>query len=468
MGPRRIRPQPALGRRTPKARWKDTGKPAETIDVRAPAGPWSDMAFRFVHTADLHLDSPLRSLALRNGELAEHVRGATRAALTAIVDLCIAEAVDALLIAGDLYDGSQTSMNTALFLMGEMRRLEMAGVRVFVIRGNHDNQSAIRRELTFPDNVHVFSNRAKSVKAATLPDGRAVYIHGIGFDQPHAPDSLLPSFPGPQADSVNIGMLHTSLAGAPGHDLYAPTSVAELAAHGFDYWALGHVHHRLVHSETPLIVMPGMPQGRDINEAGAKSVTLVTIEAGGQIHHDERRIGSAVFERATVDLTGVSEWRALLARIGDDLARRVAGAGAQHLILRLHLMGATPLAFRLKRDPAFLADEVTGLANALPGCWVEKIEIDCQAPDLGTTAGAETGLDPAAELSALIQGDVLGSHGFRQQAADLMTELLGQLPRELRETFGTDEAAVEALLVEIARDGSDEVLAHVRAGEGDL
>ncbi|SES11261.1 DNA repair exonuclease [Rhizobium sp. NFR03] len=425
------------------------------------------MAFRFVHTADLHLDSPLRSLALRNGELAEHVRGATRAALTAIVDLCIAEAVDALLIAGDLYDGSQTSMNTALFLMGEMRRLEAAGVRVFVIRGNHDNQSAIRRELTFPDNVHVFSNRAKSVKAATLADGRGVYIHGIGFDQPHAPDSLLPSFPVPQADAVNIGMLHTSLAGAPGHDLYAPCSVADLASHGFDYWALGHVHHRLVHSETPLIVMPGMPQGRDINEAGAKSVTLVTIEAGGAIHHDERRIGGAVFERAIIDLTGVTEWRELLVRVGDDLARRVTAAGAQHLILRLHLTGATSLAFRLKRDPAFLMDEVTGLANALPGCWVEKVEIDCHAPETAAAGGTDTGLDPAAELSALIHSDVLVSHGFRQQAADLMTELLGQLPRELRETFGTDEATVEALLAEIARDGSDEVLAHVRAGEGD-
>lgn len=425
------------------------------------------MAFRFVHTADLHLDSPLRSLALRNGELAEHVRGATRAALTAIVDLCIAEAVDALLIAGDLYDGSQTSMNTALFLMGEMRRLEAAGVRVFVIRGNHDNQSAIRRELTFPDNVHVFSNRAKSVKAATLADGRGVYIHGIGFDQPHAPDSLLPSFPGPQADAVNIGMLHTSLAGAPGHDLYAPCNVADLASHGFDYWALGHVHHRLVHSETPLIVMPGMPQGRDINEAGAKSVTLVTIEAGGAIHHDERRIGGAVFERAIIDLTGVTEWRELLVRVSDDLARRVTAADAEHLILRLHLTGATSLAFRLKRDPTFLMDEVTGLANALPGCWVEKIEIDCHAPETAAAGGTDTGLDPAAELSALIHSDVLASHGFRQQAADLMTELLGQLPRELRETFGTDEATVEALLAEIARDGSDEVLAHVRAGEGD-
>ena len=207
------------------------------------------MPFRFVHTADLHLDSPLRSLALKNPELAELVRGATRTALARIVDLCLAENVDALLMAGDLYDGSQTSMNTALYLAGELRRLEAAGVKVFVIRGNHDSQSAIKRELTLPANVHLFSGRAKPVLAKTLESGRQVYIHGIGFDNPHAPDSLLPSFQAPVADAVNIGMLHTSLAGSRGHDPYAPCSVAELAGHGFDYWALGHVHLRQVHYE---------------------------------------------------------------------------------------------------------------------------------------------------------------------------------------------------------------------------
>ena len=105
------------------------------------------MPFRFIHTADLHLDSPLSSLALRNAELGDLVRGATRKALSRIVDLAIGEAVDAVLIAGDLYDGAQTSMATALFLMGEVRRLDAAGIRVFLIRGNHDAQSQITREL---------------------------------------------------------------------------------------------------------------------------------------------------------------------------------------------------------------------------------------------------------------------------------------------------------------------------------
>lgn len=416
------------------------------------------MPFRFVHTADLHLDSPLRSLALKNPELAELVRGATRTALTRIVDLCLAENVDALLVAGDLYDGAQTSMNTALFLAGEMRRLEAAGIRVFLIRGNHDSQSTMTRELTFPANVHVFTGKAKPVQAKMLDDGRAVHIHGVGFTNPHAPDSLLPLFQQPVADAVNIGMLHTSLAGAPGHDPYAPCSIAELSGHGFDYWALGHVHLRQIHSQKPLIVMPGMPQGRDINEAGPKTVTLVTVSDDGILDHREHEIGQAVFERVTVDLGGADDWRSMLDRAGQAIGTARQAIGADHLILRVFLTGATPLAWKLRRDPEFLFAEFSNLAAGFNGCWIEKIEIECQGL---TPEGVVSGPDPVEELAGLIRSEVLPSHGFRQQAQAALDELLSQLPRELRENLAGDEAAAARLLDRIALAGSDDVLAYL-------
>ncbi|WP_426229986.1 metallophosphoesterase family protein [Pararhizobium sp. DWP3-4] len=422
------------------------------------------MPFRFVHTADLHLDSPLRSLALKNPELAELVRGATRTALARIVDLCLAESVDALLIAGDLYDGSQTSMNTALYLSSELRRLEAAGIGVFLIRGNHDSQSAMTRELTFPANVHVFAGRAKPVRAKALGNGREVHIHGISFANPHAPDSLLPSFHPPVADAVNIGMLHTSLAGTPGHDPYAPTSVAELARHGFDYWALGHVHLRQVHSESPLIVMPGMPQGRDINEAGPKTVTLVTVGDDGVLGHLEHQIGQAVFERVTIDLSGAQDWRQMLERVGETLASLRNQAGADHLILRVALTGTTPLAWKLRRDPDFLLAEITNLAAGLNGCWVEKIDIDCRGIDAGT---ALSGPDPVEELASLIRTDVLASHAFRQEAGAVLDELLLQLPRELRESLAGDEQAAGRLAEAMALAGSDDVLAYLHGGDAE-
>ena len=99
------------------------------------------MAFRFVHTADVHLDSPLQSLALRDPEIAEMIGNATRQAFERTVGLCLEERVDALMIAGDLYDGDLRSMKTAVFFGSQMRRLTEAGIRVFIIRGNHERRS---------------------------------------------------------------------------------------------------------------------------------------------------------------------------------------------------------------------------------------------------------------------------------------------------------------------------------------
>jgi hypothetical protein len=93
------------------------------------------MPFRFLHTADIHLDSPLRSLAMRDPELAALIGGSTRQVLVGIVDLCLEERVNALVVAGDLYDGDQTSMKTARFLADQMRRLHEAGIVVYKVPG---------------------------------------------------------------------------------------------------------------------------------------------------------------------------------------------------------------------------------------------------------------------------------------------------------------------------------------------
>ncbi|TIW13177.1 MAG: DNA repair exonuclease, partial [Mesorhizobium sp.] len=244
------------------------------------------MAFRFIHTADIHLDSPLRSLALRNPELAELVGDASRQAFVAVVDLCLAERVDALVIAGDLYDGDQTSMKTARFLASQMTRLHQAGVRVYMIRGNHDSMSRITKQLVLPDTVTIFGGRCQSV----IQSGTAIDVafHGLSFANPKAPESLLPKYAAPQEGAANVGIMHTSLAGSPGHDVYAPCSVADLHSHGFDYWGLGHIHLRQVYLGASTLVMPGIPQGRDINEAGEKSVTLVTIRDDRSVEMEER------------------------------------------------------------------------------------------------------------------------------------------------------------------------------------
>jgi DNA repair exonuclease SbcCD nuclease subunit len=418
------------------------------------------LVYRFVHTADIHLDSPMRSLALRDPELAELIGNATRRAFMAIVDLCLNENVDALLLAGDLHDGDQTSMKTARFLAEQMRRLDEAGIRVFIIRGNHDAMSRITKELIFPDSVKVFGSRTETITVEGTDSGIPIAIHGLSFAKPHAPESLLPQFGAPVDGAINIGLMHTSLDGAAGHDLYAPCSTADLQAAGFRYWALGHIHKRAVIEGNCSVVMPGMPQGRDINEAGAKSVTLVTIADNRSISIEEHMTSLAQFERVDVDATGIGDWRELADAMSSAMEHARRDAVSQHLVARLSIQGITPLAWRIRRDLDLVKAEADMRASAIGQCWVEKIEVDC-------FASAENDVlpdNPVSELRRLIDEEVTRSETYRDEVDKITSELRSQLPPECRGLLGSDEETGKSAIAALVAEGADDVLARLHAG----
>ena len=416
------------------------------------------MAFRFVHTADIHLDSPLRSLALRNRDLAELVGDASRQAFVAIVDLCLAEHVDALVIAGDLYDGDQTSMKTARFLAAQMTRLHQAGIRVFKIRGNHDALSRISKQLVFPDTVTIFGGRAQSVLQTA--GGLDVVFHGLSFASPKAPDSLLPKYSAAREGAVNVGIMHTSLAGSRGHDVYAPCGVADLHGHGFDYWALGHIHVRQVHPGASTVVMPGIPQGRDINEAGEKSVTLVTITDDRSVEIEERLTSVAQFERASVDLTGTVEWSEVIGRVRAALEEIRASVRSRHAVVRLGLTGASPLSWALIRDRDLLLAEAEQAAEQLGDTWVEKLELGLAPPGTETAGGVA---DPILELAQSMRADA-SSEAFRAEARALVQKMIADLPADGRDFAGRDEAGLDLFLDRVLASGADLVTARLKAG----
>jgi DNA repair protein SbcD/Mre11 len=420
------------------------------------------MAFRFVHTADLHLDSPLRSLSLRNPDLAALVGDATRQALVRIVDLCLDEQVDALIIAGDLYDGDQTSMKTARFLATQMQRLHEAGISVFKIRGNHDALSKITQELVLPPSVKVFSGRAEAVELAR--GGLNVAIHGLSFSKPQAPESLFPKYKAPVQGAFNIGIMHTSLAGAPGHDLYAPCSVAELHGSGFDYWALGHIHQRTHHAGARTVIMPGMPQGRDINEAGEKTVSLVTVGDDGTVSVEERLTSLAQFARVTVDVSAAQDWRGLVDLIGAAVEQERLRTRSDHLVARLRLVGVTPLAFAIRRDADLLLSEAEQRAERTGRAWIEKLELDVKVP---SALPQQTTSDPVYELGALMRNDVMPAHGYREQVRDMVQSLLDDLPPESRRFAGNDPAAFDRFVEELVREGGEDLLARLAAAAGE-
>lgn len=378
-----------------------------------------------------------------------------------IVDLCLDERVDALVLAGDLYDGDQTSMKTARFLAEQIRRLHQAGIRVFIIRGNHDALSRITKELAFPDSVKVFGGRAEAVTVDRNAGHFPVAIHGLSFAQPHAPESLIAKYKPVVAGAVNIGIMHTSLAGAPGHDPYAPCSHADLHATGFQYWALGHVHKRSIVEGACAIVMPGMPQGRDINESGAKSVTLVTILDDRSIQIEERVTSIAQFERVSVDAAGLDDWGDLVAAVTRALEQARDAVASEHLVTRLRVTGATPLSWRIRRDLDLLKTEADDRGSLIGACWIEKLEVATDSP----TETVESAADPLVELRRLIEEEVLQSEGFRTELVAVADELRSQLPQECRDSLGADEASFKAGLTLLAREGTEDVLARLHASE---
>jgi len=359
------------------------------------------------------------------------------------------------MIAGDLYDNKLASMKTAAFLRSEMRRLGQAGIAVFVIRGNHDAESVITKHLSLPDNVHVFSGRAEAVAI----EDRDVVVHGVSFAKRHMADSLLPKYKPPVAGVVNIGLLHTSLGGSADHDVYAPCALSDLAGHGYDYWGLGHIHKRAAHTAGPAtVVMPGIPQGRHINEAGPKSVTLVEIADDRTLSVSERFTAIAQFERVPVDVTDVEAWPAALRAVEAALGAASDAALSDNLVARLELTGLTPLAFRLRRDVDELIREAREAASG--GVFVEAIHMQAQSP---AAKPQPAGSDPFAELRLLMDPGGNGLDAVRKAARELVEDLQQQLPAEARGRLGNSDEEVAALVETFMRDGAETVLARFEA-----
>ena len=402
---------------------------------------------KILHTADVHLDSPLRSLALRDPNLRDQVHTATRSAFTRIIDTAIAESVNALLIAGDLFDGAERSARTAAYLTGQLDRLRDGGIRVFYIKGNHDAENPLTGELSLPDNVHIFDGRGGKVQLS-----EDVWIHGVSFASRHAPESLLPKFPAPVAGAINIAMLHTSLVGAAGHDPYAPCTVNDLVAAGFDYWALGHVHRRQVHATSPWIVMPGTPQGRDIGEPGPKSATLLTI--GETLKVKEVPTSLVEFLNVTIDANKTENDDGLR-----DMLRQVLRQTANNLtsgsgVIRLSLTGSTPRRWQILRDQDVWEEAASQYASETGRLWLDKLVFDLS--DV-----SETGSSATDELAAIME-TIRQEPGFVETSRAELEAILAELPAQRRGELLPDEHAVDVLASRLSEGGAQRILARMK------
>ncbi|HVW29333.1 MAG TPA: metallophosphoesterase [Polyangiaceae bacterium] len=417
---------------------------------------------KLVHAADLHLDSPLLGLEHYPGAPVDEVRGATRRAFEALVDLCLAENARLLLVAGDVYDGDWKDYSTGLFFVAQLNRLREIGARVVVVRGNHDAASQITRHLKLPEHV-LELDHAKAV--THVFDDIGVAVHGQSFRDRSTKDDLSRGYPDPLRGALNVGILHTSLTGRPGHDDYAPCTLESLAGKGYEYFALGHVHRREVLSRAPWVVFPGNLQGRHVKETGPKGATLVEAD-GVRVESVEHRTLDVVrWAVCDVDASEASGPEDVLELGRATLASEVAAAEGRLLAARLVVRGGSrahsALVAQADRWEAELRAAATEFAGEL---FLERVVLETRAPlDVERLAERHDALGQVARALVALRTDADSRAALLGELADLRAKL----PAEVREGVDAIHLDDEAALVEPLAEVEQLLLPALAALGGD-
>lgn len=342
--------------------------------------------FRFLHAADLHLDTPFEGLGRLAPRVAARLRNASLDAFDDLVQVALDYDAAFVVIAGDLYDGAQRGIRAQLRFARGVRRLAERGVQVFVVHGNHDpldeGWQAIR---DLPPNLTIFGAERVTTTSVERNGRTLAHVYGISYARRDVVENLSLRFRRMEAPGLHIGLLHCNVGLQEGHASYSPCSEEDLRRAGLDYWALGHIHRRqVIANGHPWIVYPGNLQGRSTkaSEAGPKGAILVeaVVDADGSArveNLDFVPLDRARFVRLDLGIAAVADLPALEALILQDAARLQAEHAGRDLLVRVMLDGRGPVHRDLQRPGArhALLDSLREQADQLPGLvWFDQIE----------------------------------------------------------------------------------------------
>jgi len=387
---------------------------------------------RFIHTADLHLDTPFKGLSGLKNELADRLKQATLKSFDRIIALCIEKQVDFLLISGDIFDSTQHSLTAQLKLVAGLERLSEQNIPVFFVCGNHDPLNSWLPILELPSNVTRFGAKKTEKIPFKREDHILADIYGISFPTKEVKENLALLFNRTaQPAPISIAVLHGTI-GSPGkHEKYAPFSKEQVSGKGFDYWALGHIHkHQVIQSAHPALVYPGNPQGRDFGETGIRGCYLVEIEAGGKPVLEFLPTQQVRFEEQEVDLTGMNKISNLPEKImkaGMSIDNYDENTG---LILRIKLTGKTSL-HKILNQPG-RTEELTNSMNEnaliqTGFVWIDRI-LTKTIPEKSLEELKKAGDFPAEilKISELYEKD-------SKKLSELINQIYSELPAQIRQ-----------------------------------
>lgn len=338
------------------------------------------LSLRFVHAADLHVDSPFLGLSgAAPAHVSEAMLGATFAAYDAIIQLCLDRRVEALLVAGDIYDGADRSLRAQRRFYDGLARLSAAGIRSFVCHGNHDHLGGWEAQLDAPPLCHRFGDTVESVPFDPADPARGT-VYGVSYPRQEVRENLAASFAREGDARIAIGLLHANVGDVGGHANYAPCTLADLAATNMDYWALGHVHTRQVlRAATPAVVYPGNPQGRHPYEGGPRGVYVVELDDSGRAGLEFVDVSAVRWERLPIGIDRFEREQQLMDAVHDRIEGALDGAGGRPLIARIEFTGRGPMHATLRRNgfATDLRDQVNDTwGDRRPFAWCERVRID--------------------------------------------------------------------------------------------
>ncbi len=339
----------------------------------------SPASFRFLHTGDLHLDSPVEGLSAEAPpEVLTVLRGATTEAWRRVVAEAITHAVDFVVIAGDVFEVSSPTLLGQTRFRDGLADLADAGIPSFVVHGNHDplDGRSWTPSLDFPAAVHRFGTQAGE-SAPVLREGREIArIHGRSYPSTAVSDNFAADMHADPASPFSVGLLHTNVGDRPGHANYAPCSVDDLRSSGMDYWALGHIHQPGQVLTDPPAYYCGIPQGRDPGELGARGCWLVDVDAGRRV--TSRFVATDIVRWHPIELSisELADDETLIRSSRSRISEAAEASDGRSLVIRLRLVGRGALHGTVAR-PGYL-DHLRlilneELAGGSPFTWLESV-----------------------------------------------------------------------------------------------
>lgn len=341
-------------------------------------------SFKFVHTADLHLDTPFSGISEVNEEIAGRLRDATLQAFDNIVELCLQHKVDFLLVAGDIYDATDRSLRAQLRFRDGLVRLSQASISTFVVHGNHDPLSSRIATIQWPKEVQVFGGDEVSSVPVRRGDEVIAEIHGVSYPTQDVRENLARNFHRQPGSPFAVGLLHCNVDQDTGHEPYAPCTLDDLASAGMDYWALGHVHaHRILSTDSPTAVYPGNPQGRHPGELGPRGCYLVEVSADGRCLPQFMSVDAIRWSSETLDIGGMEDDESIIASVRDICSSIREQCQGRPAVCRVSLSGRGTAHHSLTK-PGFLQDLTERMRDTEcrldPFVWVDRIEVRTRAP----------------------------------------------------------------------------------------